>query len=763
MKRLTASIFWRRAVWALVILPAFLALSWLLTPLPPVFDFAVSPVLTDGQGRIFHARLSSDEEWLLPVPLADMGPWLPLIAVAVEDKRFETHGGVDFLALARAAWQNLRHLRVVSGASTIPAQLARLADPKPRSLFQKYIEFIQAVKISRALPKAEIMELYLNRAPFGGNLRGVGAAARTYFDKEARDLSLGESALLVAVLRGPGLYNPARRPELARSRRDAVIDRLAARGLVTAGQAADAKAEPVGGVKGRMPRRAWHLAETILAENGGPGAWRWRGGEHRGLNTGIDINLQDELELRLNQSLARFPERITAAGAVMDNRTGRMLAYVGNARWREGRSGHWVDCGQAPRSSGSTLKPFVYLEAFRRLKLTPASLLADTPLALSGQAPRNFDRHYRGPVSLRDALAHSLNVPAVRVLRGLGQREALAGLRRAGFACLGGRAYGDSLVLGGGEVNLRQLLAAYGALARQGLAVEPTWRPTEPDPAPKRLFSAGPAWLVNHCLTDDRRPASGLNPAESGSSGDLAFKTGTSHGLRDAWMVGYTPEYTLVLWAGDPAGAGHPELAAAGVWGETLTRLAAVLPGAVWPPAPDEVEIYAACSLSGAPAGPHCPGSGPAARLKRGADKHPCRLHVLKDGQVAVQWPAELAEYLAALPAGQDGFLTAGLAGRAVFGPVITSPLNGETIVLREAAGRLPLTGEGLRGVVHWFVDDEFYQAAAPGLTPVLNLTPGRHRVSLMDQDGRTAAAEFDVKFVLELDQDRRVPVLSFN
>ena len=755
---------WQPVMYGLLFLPAFLVLSWLMTPMPDVFDFAVSPVLLDRDGRVFHARLSAAEEWLLPVPLSEMGPWLPKMVVAVEDRRFADHAGIDFRALARAVAQNLRNGRVVSGASTIPAQLARLADPKPRSLFHKYIEFIQALKISRALGKDEVLELYLNRAPFGGNIRGVGAAARAYFNKELGDMSLGECALLTAMLRGPGLYNPGRRPELVRARRDAVLDRLQALGLAEAGLARVAKAEPVLGLRYRQPRQAWHLAEMILAEPGNEtAAWRWRGGQRNGLATSLDPRLQDQLELRLNQGLRRFPERITAAGAVMDNRSGEILAYVGNARRGDGvPTDHWVDCALAPRSSGSTLKPFVYLEAFRRLQMTPASLLADTPLALSGQAPRNFDLYYRGPVSARLALAESLNAPAVRVLRRLGHRRALAALRTAGFDYLGGRYYGDSLVLGGGEVNVPQLLAAYGALARQGLEVRPTWRRAEPSQSARRLFPSGPAWLVNQCLTDDRR----LNPAPTEAhpeaGGDLAFKTGTSHGLRDAWIVGYSPLHTMVLWAGDPAGAGHPDLAAARVWGTVLPRLAAALPGANWPPAPPEVENYEACALSGAPTGPHCPASHRSWRLKEPARRQACRLHRLQEGQVTIHWPPDLADFMAAQPLEQMAGLSAGLGLRTAFGPVITSPLPGDLIVLSENSGRLPLVSEGTRGLVHWFVDEEFFQAAEPGSTPVLSLTAGHHQVSLIDQDGRSAAAVFEVKYSRELDRDRDLPVLSF-
>lgn len=412
----------RSAIWALAAAAVALLASWLMIPAPKVDDFAVSPTLLDRRGRMFHARLSADGEWLLPTPLSEMGPWLPKVAVAIEDKRFRTHPGVDFLALSRAAAQNLYNRRVISGASTITVQVVRLSAVKKRTMFNKYVEFIQALKLERRLRKEEILEIYLNRAPFGGNLRGAEAAARGYFDKSARDLSLGESALLVALLRGPSLYRPDRKPALARQRRDLLLDRLVDRGIISEAESSAAKAEPIVGRRGfsrqSMPRRAWHFAETALAEAGETKAWRWGGADRKyGLPTTLDLDLQDRLELRLSQGLSAFPRRVTGAGALMNNRDGAILAYVGNARWTDETEGqNWIDCARAPRSPGSALKPFIYLQAFADQGLTPASLLADTPLRMSGQAPRNFDEYYRGPVSAGTALADSLNVPAVRVL-----------------------------------------------------------------------------------------------------------------------------------------------------------------------------------------------------------------------------------------------------------------------------------------------------------------------------------------------------------
>jgi len=740
-----------------------LALSWVFISPPEVRNFAVSPTLLDRHDRLYHARLSADGEWLLPRPLSEMGLWLPKVAVAIEDKRFRHHSGVDFLALGRAVRQNLFHRRAVSGASTITMQTVRIANPRERTLFNKYVELIQALKIGHAISKDELLEIYLNRAPFGGNLRGAESAARFYFDKNARDLSLGESALLVALLRGPSLYRPDRRPELARRRRDLILDRLADQGVATPEEAAAAKAEPVTGRRGHMPREAWHLSEIILADNRDSSLWRWDSRKY-GLTTTLDFGLQKTLEMRLRLGLDQFPERITGAGAVMDNATGGLLAYVGNARWTGEPGRHWVDCALAPRSPGSTLKPFIYLAAFSRNLLTPASLLADTPWRLSGQAPRNFDRFYRGPVNAQAALADSLNAPAVRVLRMVGQPAALDTLRESGFRhlLLNGHYYGDSLALGGCEVNMWQMLQAYGLLARLGREVVPTWLPTsalnqsDKNPASaRRLLPEGAVWLVNECLKGDSRLPAGLRLNREHSAWvEPAFKTGTSHGLRDAWLAAYTPSHTVILWAGDPAGQAHHQLKALNVLGPVLVPLAeAQKADKPWPSPPADLELFTACSISGEPAGPHCPGRRQAYRLRNGAKSHPCRIHVLKGGQAATVWPPELAGFMAAM----NPEITAPQPG-----PAITSPWPDGVIALEDSSAKIPLRGEGTQGLVHWYVDEEFFHSAPAGQTPMLAMTPGRHKVTLVDSAGRTAGTEFTVLYSQDRDRDRDLPVLPF-
>ena len=427
------------AISALIIAPASLFILSVLLPSPvsAVREWPISTSLYDTRGQLFHVRLSSDSEWSIPIPLSEMGRWLPIVAVGVEDRRFFSHPGVDFLALYRATKQNAVSQRVISGASTITSQVIRLSISnqanRRRNLTTKAMEFALALQLERNMDKDEILEIYLNRAPFGGNIRGVQAASMIYFGKPASRLSAGEAALLIGMLQSPSRFRPDRHPEAARRRRDFIIHLLERRGVFTAEEARGALMEELPSRWISPPMRAFHFAEAVLsADNmdGRPSAGR--------IDTTLNLEKQTNLEAIMRSVAASLPDSVTASAGVVDNRDASLVAWVGNARFpatpqpvKEHRN-VWVDCGRALRSPGSTLKPFAYLAAFDGGLLTPGSLLADTPIAFSGRAPRNFDLTYRGAVSVRVALSDSLNAPAVRVLRMVGPENVLDTLRSFG-------------------------------------------------------------------------------------------------------------------------------------------------------------------------------------------------------------------------------------------------------------------------------------------------------------------------------------------
>ena len=720
----------------------------ILTPLPldKITHWDASPLVLDREGRIIHARLSADSEWAIPVALEDMGKWLPAIVVSVEDKRFWLHPGLDPMALMRAAAQNLTAGKVVSGASTITSQLVRIALPKERTFSAKIVEFLQAVKLDFLLSKEEILALYLNRAPMGGNIRGVEAAARIYFNKRAKDVSAGEAALLVGLLRGPSLYRPDRNPAKALIRRNAIIDLACERDGLAPDMAALAKAEPLpkgGGLP--LYDSTFMFGEWALSALPQDLA-----GSEAVVRTNLWPPLQASLRTLLGEALQGRDAGITAAGVIIDNATGQVAAYVGNARFERERGLRWVDCARAPRSPGSTLKPFAYLLAFASGELTPVSLLADSPLSFAGQAPRNFDLTYRGPVKAGAALADSLNAPAVRVLRRVGGDNLLRFLRSLGFTGVASASehYGDSLILGGCETTLLELLGAYRYLATLGQAQGvAAWQPVKIEkPAarsgPSPAFAAA-AYQIADSLHDVNELEPLAKAAFDGQRRVMAFKTGTSYGFRDAWMLAYTPRWSIGLWFGREDGAAEPALTGRALIGPTMVKLARRLLAldplpAVWftpPPGLAKVDV---CALSGMAAGPYCLNVREAEVVEPVWRTIPCTIHVLRDGQPAVVWPAEL----------EHAGLERGVELNRSAAAVIVSPVDKAHLLLTPGRGarKIPLRAEGAAGQIHWFMDLVYLGAQDPGAEFFWSLQPGRHTVSLLDEEGRTAKAVFEVE-----------------
>lgn len=717
---------------------AGLAGASLLLPDPPLESVTRWPssfVLLDDREEAVHIRLSSRNEWNIPVSLEKMGQWLPLVAVAVEDRRFHSHHGIDIAALARALWQNLTRGKTVSGASTITSQLIRIAIPRKRTLLTKIMEFAQAVTLESRLNKEKILEIYLNRAPFGGAIRGVEAASLFYFGKHARDVSLGEAAMLIAMLKGPSLYRPDRNPALLRKRRDAIIDRLLSDGRVTRELALLARQEPMPGGKKAFPARAWHYAELAFRElDAGGGA----------VASPLDSALQWQLEHILKAALQKGRPGLTAAAAIMDAKTGDLLAYVGNARLDISRDTAWVDCGSAPRSPGSALKPFAYLLAFEQGRLLPASMLADSPLSFGGGAPRNFDRHYRGPVSAAVALADSLNAPAVRVARLTGHASLLAFLHRLGFSGLqrDSAHYGDSLILGGGEVTLLQLVRAYGALASLGSLRPLRLDRAAPPGPPERISRSDTTFLIAEILKDPARLSLLDARALSDAGTPVAFKTGTSYGFRDAWAIGYTPDYVAGVWFGHEDGSPDPALVGQSISVPPLMRIFRALfstrpQGGRWYSEPLGIRYASVCALSGHVPNRACPSTRIAPTLPDIAPLPVCRLHAYRQGRPAVLWTKEL-----------EGFSTpenpSEPDGRK---PVIAVPAPGTRFLLTPGASRqrIRLRCEGAAYPVHWYADNAYIGTQKETDAFFWDIRPGKHTISLMDATGRASATHISV------------------
>jgi penicillin-binding protein 1C len=576
------------AVLALVVvgLPAALLATAGLTPLPPeVLEPAEASVrVTDRAGHLLREVRAGDGKRARPLSLEEIGPVIAHAVIAAEDRRFYEHHGVDVRAVARAAFDDARHLRIVSGASTLTMQLARTLRPHRRNLWGKWREAALALRLEWSLPKARILEEYLNRVDFGPNLRGVGAASQAYFDKPPSALSLAEAALLAGLPRGPSLYAVTRRPDLAKRRRDRVLDRLAASGLASQADIATAKGEPIVVQKEAAGFGAPHLVQALVegslgkAQPGLEAALAARG--VRGFVTTLEGPLQRAAEAATLAVLEPLAARHVTAGAVIvvENRTGDVLAYVGSPSYfDEARLGR-NDGVRAARQPGSTLKPFLYALAMEKLGFTAATALPDTELhlALPGggdYAPRDYDDKLRGPVRLRQALGNSLNVPAVWTADELGVEVLLQRLRELGFEGLteGPSYYGPGLALGDGEVTLLELARAYATLARRGIdrplrfvrAVDRVdeRRAELAEGTETRIIPRAVADVITDVLRDPHARAASFDEAEALRFGfDVAAKTGTSKGFRDNWAAGYSSEVTVAAWVGNFDGSPMAEV-----------------------------------------------------------------------------------------------------------------------------------------------------------------------------------------------------------
>ncbi len=521
----------------------------------------VSRALLDREGDLLRAVTAPDERWRFAIEAEEVSPLYRAMLLAYEDKRFLTHGGVDLLAVARATWQMLEAGRVVSGASTLTMQTARLLEPRPRGLLAKVIEAFRARQLEARLSKAEILSIYLTLAPFGGNLEGVEAASRAYFGKGPRHLTPDQAALLVALPQAPSLTRPDRHAAAAKQARDKVLRRAAAAGVIDRATLAEALAVPVSEQRRAFPFGAPHLAERLLASDP----------ETKRTLSSIDGPLQRAAERVLRRGGNRLGNGISTAALVIENETGKVLVYLGAADYFDARSAGMVDMVPATRSPGSALKPFIYGLAFEGRIAHPDSLIADRPQRFGGYEPGNFDGGFKGELTLREALRRSLNVPAVYLLQEVGPLRLDRRLRGAGAELVypsGSGRPGLPLALGGVGISLEDLAGLYLALARQGAPLPLRFgeaATAEPQRELQPLLAPEAAWQLAEVLEGTPRPQGYrlAAAARAGERGAIAYKTGTSYGFRDAWAVGFDARHTIAVWAGRPDGA--PCMACVGI------------------------------------------------------------------------------------------------------------------------------------------------------------------------------------------------------
>lgn len=661
---------------------------------PPALDRGrdLSVLVLARDGSILRGFLTTDDKWRLPLDPERVDPLYRRMLVAAEDRRFDSHPGVDPAAIARALGQLIANGRVVSGASTLTMQTVRLLERRPRTFAAKLAEIATALGLERRLGKDDVLALYMNLAPFGGNLEGVRAASLAYFGKEPTRLSAAEAALLVAIPRSPERLRPDRHPEAARAARDRVLARMAENGIIPPQILAEARGEPVPSRRLALPFHAPHLAKRL--RDAAPGVAEQR--------TTIDPLLQRQLETLLHREAAAIDERATLAAMVIDNRERRVIAHAGNAVFGAPARHGTLDMTQAVRSPGSALKPFIYGMGFDRLILHPETMIEDRRRYFGDYAPSDFDGRFHGEVSAREALQYSLNVPAVAVLERVGPGRLIAGLASAGIKLhLPPRAEeaGLAIALGGAGITLSDLATLYAALADGGRVAPLRYRETDPPEAGVALFGPVASWHVGDILAG-APPPPGMAPSEVRRGRVLSFKTGTSYGYRDAWAVGYDRAVTIAVWAGRPDGTPLPGRSGRLNAAPVMFKIADLLP---------------ATARHAAPAVP------PEGALIAARRDLPPGLRRLAAG------PRE--------GAGQGDRPAGGREGPRIVYPPDGSAVawTGQEVPLEAAGGRLPL---------RWLVDDRPLPPGRPGRTLFWRPGgPGFTRLTVIDGDGNSARA----------------------
>lgn len=801
--------WWRTSLTALLALSLLMAVSacylnWRYPLAPVLRDFEqryYSQVVYDSDKQPLWAFAGEDGYWRYPVALSQVSPLYLQALVNYEDRYFYYHFGVNPIAIARAAWQNWRCGCVVSGASTLTMQVARLYFPHRKDLFGKVSQVLRALQLEWHLTKAEILTLYVNAAPFGGTLYGVEAASQNYFAKAAAQLTYNEAALLAVLPQAPSRYRPDRYPDAAKFARNKVLARLQSQGLWLDANIDRLQARPVYG-QAPKPLQSAAIFSRFVA-NAQPKLKR--------IGTTINGPWQRDVEALLLDSKSLWQQGSSAAVLVIDNGSADVKVYAGSADfWDESRFGQ-VDMVQALRSPGSTLKPFIYGLAIDRGLIHPQSLLSDVPRFAGQYRPENFSKGFSGPVSVADALVRSLNMPAVQVLEALSPQYFNDRLAASGLQLVlpTGATPNLSLALGGAGVNLWQLAQSYRALATAGQVATLNWADAETQTRIAELaslsnlaqrqsgtsthlstagfrpmLSEDAAFLVFDMLSRNHALDEVQHPLLARQQQQLAFKTGTSYGFRDAWAVGVTPDYTVAVWLGRPdnsASAGqYAAISAVPLMKQVLARLPR-LASTLTPPA--GVTWQSSCW----PLGLAKSQTAPAACLKELtgwtlARQVPPTLKAVEQplandltmtiwrgasgdivtsdcdalpvsSEPLVFWPAQLEPWLpvtwrrASLLGKMDASCRKPLL--AMGEALIIAGLPEQAVFARPSGGELPLTLQlkGASGNVAWFLNGDAVAVLPATQSLRLHFTaPGEQQLIAVAEQGQSVLRQFYVR-----------------
>ena len=745
---------------------------------------AYSAVVEARDGTVLHAWLAKDEQWRIQASLDEISPELKQAFIYKEDKYFYSHPGVNALAIIRAAINNTFHLKRTSGASTITMQVVKLLDPKERTYFNKCIEIFRALQLELHYSKDEILQLYFNLLPYGGNIQGVKAASLLYFQKTPDQLSLAEITSLIIIPNRPNSLRIGRNNNVIVVERNKWLHRFQQAKLFPEEVIADALNEPLTAQRrnapNAVPQFAWRMRKKYVSQTN--------------IHSTIDATIQKKAESIINNYAAQMKQHNVnnAAAIVVNNQTHEVVAYIGSSDFKDRLHNGEVDGVMALRSPGSALKPLLYGVCFDKGMITPKSVLEDVPLNISGYTPENYDLVFRGAVTAEYALQNSLNIPAVNLLSQYGVNNYINDLREAGLNSIwqNRRHEGLSLILGGCTVRLDEMTALYSAFANDGNYYPLQWTLNDSIPANASakslhtkaihsipILSAAANYMLTQILSTLHRPDLPNVYDAAQDIPKIAWKTGTSYGRKDAWSIGYNKRFTIAVWMGNFSGEGVADLSGAA----TATPLLFQLFNAVdhnanndWQPPPIDLGVRFVCAKTGKVPDSFCteqiidnyiPGISANAlcdhlkEVRVSADeKWAYCTSCLPDAGYKTKLYSNLSPAMQAFyTARQVKFekipphnpaCTRAFNGQA---PVITSLNEGMTyIVENNQIGQLALSCSAANDVtkVYWYINDQFFSAATTSQKLFFNPNNANVKVSCTDDKGRNTNVIIKVKFL---------------
>ncbi|MFD1142629.1 penicillin-binding protein 1C [Larkinella insperata] len=756
-----------KRVWSRRRVKALLTLAVLFLVLNLAFPLKIRPrystVITAADGTVLHAFLSDDDKWRLVTELDEITPVLQKTILHKEDNYFYYHPGFNPVAMARAAFRNLTTGRRTSGASTITMQVVRLLEPRQRTYTSKIVELFRALQLELFYSKEEILQLYLNLIPYGGNIEGIKSASMLYFGKPPQLLSLAEVTTLAIIPNRPSSLRLGVNNARIVQERNRWLNRFRKTDLFTPEAIADALSEPLTAHRRAMPSRAPHLARRLKKQYADQPV--------------IPSSLRPNRQAQTEQLVTNYVGRIralnvhNAAVLVINNQTMAVEAYVGSADFANRYDGGQVDGVRAVRSPGSTLKPLLYALAFDKGLMTPKTVLNDVPTNFSGYEPENYDRQFYGPITVESALANSLNVPAVKTLQQVSTPNFVGCLQKAGFETIKKQSkdLGLSVILGGCGVTLEELTRLFAAFANGGQFADLNFVATHQPDSPKKshLVSAEAAFLITNTLTQITRPDLPNNFDNSYHLPRIAWKTGTSYGRRDAWSIGYNQRYTVGVWVGNFSGEGVAELSGANIATPLLFSIFnAIDYNSARGPfrMPKNLSMRQVCAETGEVPGEFCEhkivdyaimGVSPYRRCQHqkavwtnapGTVSYCAHCLPESDGPVQRFYPNLAPELIAFYESRRIPYLKIpphSPACTRVFaqqGPQIVSPNDGsEYFINPQQPQQLQLSCQADNDVkqVYWYLNDKLYQKAAPTEAVFFRPQPGALKISCADDKGR--------------------------